>query len=286
MTVNSNRKTVYLDFEYTQCDDFAAYLSEMAAKGWHFKEWRAGLVFEKGQPETVQYAAEVFIDGSDYDTRPNVHTEEFAAYCEAAGWQLLDARRKFVILKKCREDAVDIMTPRERLENIAREEKKSLLCTLGLSLAWLVLGALHLIGPDFTDRILFDNYLLTYAVVLFLASCTAVRFLHCLIWKKAADRKLENGEAYRFSTKTDLFIRADSWRSWVTCVSLAAVAVALLVTKQYVLLLVLGAFVAVVQVTGHLIVRFRTSAETNRGIWNFVALLLIIGILAASAVMA
>ena len=48
-------KKVRKQFDYMHCDDFAAYLSEMAAKGWHFKAWKAGLVFEKGEPEIVLY---------------------------------------------------------------------------------------------------------------------------------------------------------------------------------------------------------------------------------------
>jgi hypothetical protein len=47
-----NRKTVFKGFSYLQCDDFAAYLSHMAAKGWHFKEFNIGLVFEKGTPRS------------------------------------------------------------------------------------------------------------------------------------------------------------------------------------------------------------------------------------------
>ena len=125
--MSRNRKTVYKGFSYLQCDDFAAYLGRMAEQGWHFREWKAGLVFEKGEPEKVEYAVEVFIDGSEYDTRPEVHTKEFAAYCEAAGWQMVDAKRKFVIFRKTRPDAVEIMTPRERLDNIAAEEKKDIL---------------------------------------------------------------------------------------------------------------------------------------------------------------
>ncbi len=31
-------------FKYRECDAFAKYLEEQAAKGWHFKEWRLGLV--------------------------------------------------------------------------------------------------------------------------------------------------------------------------------------------------------------------------------------------------
>ena len=116
--MGNNRKTVLKHFGYLRCDDFAAYLTEMAAKGWHFKEWKIGLVFEKGKPENVRYAVEVFIKGSEYDMWPGPHTEEFAQYCEAAGWKLVDAKYKYMIFKQVREDAMDILTPQERLENI------------------------------------------------------------------------------------------------------------------------------------------------------------------------
>ena len=71
------------------CDDFAKYLSDMAAKGWHFVEWGAGLKFEKGESEQVVYAVEVFQKASENDLRPEPNTQEFAEYCEAAGFQLL-----------------------------------------------------------------------------------------------------------------------------------------------------------------------------------------------------
>lgn len=49
-------KTVLRSFDYMHCDDFAMYLSEMAAKGWHFKEWGTGMsvcvcFFEKAKAE-------------------------------------------------------------------------------------------------------------------------------------------------------------------------------------------------------------------------------------------
>ena len=68
--MGKNKKTVLKSFDYLHCDDFAAYLMDMSRKGWHFKEWGAGLVFERGEPEEITYAVEVFIDGSEYTTRP------------------------------------------------------------------------------------------------------------------------------------------------------------------------------------------------------------------------
>ena len=47
--------TVKKGFDYLHCDDLAAYLSEMAAKGWHFKMWNRGWMFEKGEPENATH---------------------------------------------------------------------------------------------------------------------------------------------------------------------------------------------------------------------------------------
>ena len=103
--MSAKRKTVFIGFDYMHCDDFAKYLSEMAAKGWHFKEWGAGLKFEQGEPKKATYAVEVFTEASENDMRPEPHTREFAEYCEAAGWKFVDAKQKFCIFKKIEEDA-------------------------------------------------------------------------------------------------------------------------------------------------------------------------------------
>ena len=75
--MGKNRKTVFKGFDYMHCDDFARYLEEMAAKGWHFKEWGVGLKFEKGEPEQAVYAVEVFEKASDSEgylyTAPSLH---------------------------------------------------------------------------------------------------------------------------------------------------------------------------------------------------------------------
>lgn len=119
------KKTVLKSFRYIECDDFASYLTEMSAKGWHFKEWKIGLVFEKGTPADISYAVEVFPKGSEMDVCAGPDAEEYAEYCSAAGWKLLDSRRKFCIFRQESPDAPPITTPAERLSNIMRAQWKS-----------------------------------------------------------------------------------------------------------------------------------------------------------------
>ncbi len=115
--MSAKRKTVLKGFDYMHCDDFAKYLSDMAAKGWHFVEWGAGLKFEKGEPEQAVYAVEVFQKASENDMRPQPSTQEFAEYCESAGWKFLDSKQKFCIFKKIDKDAIELYTPEERVNN-------------------------------------------------------------------------------------------------------------------------------------------------------------------------
>lgn len=110
-------KRVRKQFDYMHCDDFAAYLSEMAAKGWHFKIWEDTLVFEKGEPTDVTYAVEVFTKAKEGDFGPEDDTFEFSEYCESAGWKFIDSQRKFCVLKKVKENAAPLFTPEERVRN-------------------------------------------------------------------------------------------------------------------------------------------------------------------------
>ena len=52
------KRHIFRSFPYTRSDDFAAWLSEMAAKGWVFEGFGAGLIFEKGEPQEITYARE------------------------------------------------------------------------------------------------------------------------------------------------------------------------------------------------------------------------------------
>lgn len=191
-----NRKTVLKSFTYLQCDDFADYLSQMAAQGWHFKEWGAGLVFEKGEPEKVTYAVEVFIHGSEYDLRPDVHTLNFADYCEAAGWKLVDAKMKFVIFKQIRPDAVPILTPEERLKNASKAYRGQLIWQSVLSLLWLGNMLLRLLPePQLINTLFSDYQLLMCAFWIYYAFCTAVKCVLYGVWVFKTRKRCKAGES-------------------------------------------------------------------------------------------
>ena len=42
-------KRIFKYYRYIESDAFAQYLHEMSLKGWHFKEWKFWLEFEKGR---------------------------------------------------------------------------------------------------------------------------------------------------------------------------------------------------------------------------------------------
>lgn len=279
-----HRKTVLKAFSYLRCDDFAAYLTQMAAKGWHFKEWGAGLVFEKGTPEKVQYAVEVFIDGSEYDTRPDVHTHEFAEYCKAAGWELIDAKRKFVIFKKVREDAVDILTPKERLETIAKEERKEIFQKMSLSYTWSILQLLRFNSSDFVNHIFSNGLLLISAAWISLAICATFRFIHYLVWKHISESKIDRGEDVFFGGRKNLFAFTGGWYSWLTTAVGIVVLTGLSVTCQIGTLIIVISTIAVFVVMGYLIARFRPDSETNQIIQIIVSILLVTSLLTGAVV--
>lgn len=274
--MGSNRKTVLKGFSYLHCDDFAAYLSKMAAKGWHFKEWGAGLIFEKGTPENAQYAVEVFIDGSEYDTRPDVHTQEFAEYCEAAGWKLIDAKRKFVIFKKIRDDAVDILTPRERLENIAREERKEIWQKVFLCVTFTLLQFLQFTGSGFVNRIFSNNLLFITVLWLVLGLGALGRCIHFYVWKHQAEKKIANGNTIFFGKSANHFSFLNGWYSWITGSALFLYIVISLVTQQYMELLYIALLVFPLIIMAYFISKFRPDAVTNQLIQIIVPVILFV----------
>ena len=199
----AKRKTVLKGFTYMNCDDFARYLSEMAAKGWHFKEWGVGLKFEKGEPEQAVYAVEVFEKASENDMRPEPDTQEFAVYCESAGWKFIDAKQKYCIFKKIEENALELFTPQERVTNAFRGTLSGsalllfFLYGLNAVLQWSRLFT------SFESVIFFGGFLFGFAIwnVMFLGQLIA--FIHAF-WKKY---KLMKG--IRFGKKVYLGIRED-----------------------------------------------------------------------------
>lgn len=277
--MKKNRKTVWRSFDYLQCDDFAAFLMKMARKGWHFKEWRAGLVFEKGEMEEAVYGVEVFIDGSEYDTRPGLHTWEFAEYCEAAGWKLIDAKRKFCIFKKVKSDAVDIVTPQERLQTIAKEEHKRIWQQVLLNTSFVVLQFLQWNGSGFVNRI-FSNSMLFITVLWCILWLGALgRCIHFYIWKHISRRKLEEGETVYFGKGNNFFSFTIGWNSWLCIAALIVYVVLSVSAGQYMPLIFSGLVLLPVLAMAYFIAKFRPDAYTNQMLQIVIPILTLIFIM-------
>lgn len=121
---NMIRKFVY--YNYFESDTFASYLHEMSLQGYHFKGFGFGLKFEKGEPKDIVYDAYVFNKQKEGDQGLNPNSEDFLGYCKEAGWQFIDANQRWIIFYKVREDAVDIATKEEKLDNALAVRKDDL----------------------------------------------------------------------------------------------------------------------------------------------------------------
>lgn len=255
-----NRKTVRKVFTYLQCDDFADYLSRMAAQGWHFKEWGTGLVFEKGEPEKAVYAVEVFIDGSDYDLRPGDHTLNFGDYCEEAGWQLVDAKQKFCIFKQIREDAVPIVTPEERLKNASKAYRKQLIWQVVLSIMWISSMLLRVLPKSQLINTLFSGVDLVFSVYwLFYALYTTAKCIWFAAWLYKAKKRCEQGE-------TKLLCQGkNKHTTWVSILSILGLSVGIAASGEYWLVLVMLGTIPIIYIPSLLMAKYRPDRETNIG---------------------
>lgn len=272
-------KTVFKGFDYLHCDDFADYLMRMACNGWHFKEWGPGLVFERGEPENSVYCVEVFVDGSEYDTRPSVHTQEFAEYCEAAGWKLIDAKRKFCIFKRIKPDAVAILTQEERLQYIAAEERKHIWQQLFLGTWFIIFQLLQYTGSGFINRI-FSNDSLSISIlwgILWIGAL--IRCVHFYLWKSACSKKTKLGVSVYFGRSNDLFSLLNGWHSWLCFGALTVYVLLSLFSKQYMSLAYIAIVLLPLFVMAYCISKFRPDPLTNQMIQIGVSLAVFVFVL-------
>lgn len=184
---------VPLLFHYRECDSFTDYLHRQSLKGWHFKEFRFGMVFEKGEPQKKYYSAEVFPEGSEYDLRPDTDAMEYAGYCEAAGWKFLDGIRKFCVFERIRENAVPIITEEEKLANILKSEKQNWLLRYLPLLLFLVFYLPFMLLQHFSD-IAFQSALLFIMLGFFLYLILSVeKGVSILLWYRRAKGAINEG---------------------------------------------------------------------------------------------
>ncbi len=198
-----NTKRVWKRFSYRECGAFAKYLEKQSEKGWHFKEWKFGLVFERGLPEKRVYDVEVFPDGEELDERPGEEALEYAEYCREAGWELIDGKRKFCIFRRRRKDAVPIVTQEERLENIWKIERKNLqryLRLFGFLFLFELYDAFRFPESFFLSDTSLLNFFLYGTGTLF----CILGGIDLIFWKRHADREIEKGNPIYFDKKGKL----------------------------------------------------------------------------------
>lgn len=280
--MEAKKKTVLRGFEYRNCDDFAAYLNHMARLGWHFKEWKAGLVFEQGTPEESCYAVEVFTDGTEYDTRPEPKTREFAEYCEAAGWQLVDAKRKFCIFKKTRPDAVEIMTDEERLHNIAKEEQKNIIHTLIISALWSGMQAVEFSSLSFANNIFSNASLLITGIWFLFLFSSVCRAIHFSVWKTRMRARIQRGDRVHFGKAGKNGLGMYPIYNWISLSGCALYLLGCWYFGQSRMVLSFFGYLGVLLVMGWLIGRFRPEANTNAIIQTVVPMVLFVGLMVVS----
>ena len=55
------RKWVPVSFNYLQCDEMADWLGKMAGRGWNFRRFCFGFLFDACEPEEQVYDVQVFL---------------------------------------------------------------------------------------------------------------------------------------------------------------------------------------------------------------------------------
>lgn len=202
--MRKKKKRVFAFYRCTEGGSMEAYLEEMARKGWHFVEWRLGMVFEKGAPEDVVYDVEVFSGGRETDQRPGEEAEEYGEYCEAAGWQLVDARRKFCVFRQIRKDAVPIVTPEEKFTNAWKAELAYRLKWLACSLSFCVFRWATLFLPGGYTSLFSDLFLSAFLGWTAMFVLSTWRLLTLAVWYLQSCWELKVGKKLFFGSRNRL----------------------------------------------------------------------------------
>lgn len=256
---DESRKTVRKNFRYIECDAFAEYLHDMSLRGWHFCGWTGGLVFEKGEAEDICYCVEVFPGGSEMDTAPGPDALDYAEYCRAAGWELIDGQGCFCIFRRIDENAAPIVTEEERLENIFRAERNALFLELTSRsfLTFVFWG--KLLGDQFEDWVFSDARLL---LLLFSTAVTAYRLCKTaalyVLWNQYR-RRAEAGVPVHYGRR-DAARRAESV---IGVLALGGAAGYACLSKEWIILPLLAAMLLLLTGIDYYIGRIRPKRKEN-----------------------
>lgn len=204
----------FVNFCYTERGAFSEYLHKMSLKGWHFAGWKWGMVFEQGEPEDIVYDVEIFSEAGEKDLRPEEETEEYAEYCRAAGWEFVDANRKFCVFRKVSEYAVPIVTETERVEEIWKAEGKRMLIP---AIIFGIFAVDYLVTAVKTG---IENWLFSdlHLFILFLLPAYflgyVLQYIFTLKWYLTGKKRVSSGKPVKYSLRI-------GYRIWNAFVNIA-----------------------------------------------------------------
>lgn len=141
----------------------------------------------------------------EMDVKPGMDAEEYAEYCRAAGWELVDGRRRFCIFRKISESALPIVTEEERFSNICRAEWRW--CLLSLPTTGVVYGisAVRFTGSDFVIMFFSNAILFTLLALALLPVYEVLQCISMAVWQVKAWRKIRKGERPVYGKRREMY---------------------------------------------------------------------------------
>ena len=218
----------FVSFRYIECGAFAEYLHRMSLKGWHFAGWKLGMVFGRGEPEDIVYDVEIFSEAREKDLRPVEETEEYAEYCRAAGWEFIDANRKFCVFRKVSEDAVPIVTEEERVEEIWKAEGKRLIFPTIIFGLFALDSSINAVKTGLENWIFSDLSLFILMILPAYFLENILQWVFALKWYLTGKKRISSGKPVRYGLRIGYRI----WNAFV-CAALAVLIIGLYSLGMY-----------------------------------------------------
>ena len=191
----------FVSFRYIERGAFAEYLHRMSLKGWHFAGWKLGMVFGRGEPEDIVYDVEIFSEAREKDLRPVEETEEYAEYCRAAGWEFIDANRKFCVFRKVSEDAVPIVTEEERVEEIWKAEGKRLIFPTIIFGLFALDSSVNAVKTGLENWIFSDLSLFVLMILPAYFLENILQWVFTLKWYLTGKKRISSGKPVRYGLR-------------------------------------------------------------------------------------
>lgn len=223
----------------------ASFLEKRASQGWiltNFDNYNAGFglkglkfTFSKGEPQQLRFAVELFDPGLSSSKDLPAVTQEYADYCEAAGWHFIDSVEKIHIF--CTEDldADPVETDQElKLSTIHKIMFRQIKVNLLFCLVCIVI---LILAFSFGVTFMLSNMInsLNLAPLFFFAVVWLLDAFRYLIWFRKARRLVDQGEKVPFARDSQIFIYPILLTYFYVCAFLLSASMFPLAQSAYIL---------------------------------------------------